>query len=112
MLTGRCESIRSGGWKSDPGHEGHWRAKDSILEYDGKSTAKDKDLWTEKDYGDFVLVADWRLPGEPKPLVLSSSTTADPLNICPSSSAHSASSGSSISMHRPTTLFMSPGNGG
>jgi Domain of Unknown Function (DUF1080) len=55
------------GWRSDPGHAGHWRARDSVLEYDGKSTAKDKDLWTEKDYGHFVLIADWRLPGEPKP---------------------------------------------
>jgi hypothetical protein len=55
------------GWRSDPGHAGHWRARDSILEYDGKSTAKDKDLWTEKDYGDFLLIADWRLPGPPKP---------------------------------------------
>ena len=55
------------GWRSDPGHAGHWRARDSILDYDGQSTAKDKDLWTEKDYGDFVLIADWRLPGKPMP---------------------------------------------
>ena len=55
------------GWKSDPGHAGHWRAKDSILDYDGKSGAKEKDLWTEKEYGDFRMIVDWRLPGEPKP---------------------------------------------
>jgi hypothetical protein len=55
------------GWKSDPGHSGHWKANDSILTYDGKSTASDKDLWTERDYGDFQMIADWRLPGEPKP---------------------------------------------
>jgi len=55
------------GWRSDPGHTGHWRARDSILEYDGHSTARDKDLWTEKAYGDFVLIADWRLPGKPAP---------------------------------------------
>jgi 3-keto-disaccharide hydrolase len=55
------------GWRLDAGHEGHWRAKDSILEYDGKSTAKKKDLWTEKAYGDFVLMVDWRLPGKPMP---------------------------------------------
>jgi len=54
-------------WRAEPGHAGHWRANDSILEYDGHSTAKDKDLWTEKAYGDFVLIADWRLPGKPKP---------------------------------------------
>jgi Domain of Unknown Function (DUF1080) len=55
------------GWRSDPGHTGHWRARDSILEYDGHSTARDKDLWTEKAYGDFVLIVDWRLPGKPAP---------------------------------------------
>jgi hypothetical protein len=55
------------GWRPEPGHAGHWRASDSILEYDGHSTARDKDLWTEKAYGDFVLIADWRLPGEPRP---------------------------------------------
>jgi hypothetical protein len=55
------------GWRLDAGHEGHWRAKDSILEYDGKSAAKEKDLWTEKAYGEFVLSADWRLPGAPAP---------------------------------------------
>jgi hypothetical protein len=55
------------GWRSDPGHTGHWRASDSVLEYDGHSAARDKDLWTEKAYGDFVLIADWRLPGKPAP---------------------------------------------
>jgi hypothetical protein len=55
------------GWRSDPGHAGHWQARDSVLAYDGKSTAKDKDLWTEKAYGDFILIADWKLPGKPSP---------------------------------------------
>jgi hypothetical protein len=55
------------GWQSDPGHVGHWRARDSILDYDGRSTARAKDLWTEKEFGDFVLIADWRLPGKPAP---------------------------------------------
>jgi hypothetical protein len=55
------------GWRSDPGHAGHWRARDSILDYDGRSTARDKDLLTEKAYGDYLLIADWRLPGKPAP---------------------------------------------
>ncbi len=55
------------GWRLDPGHAGHWIAHDSILEYDGRSTATKKDLWTEKAFGDFVLMADWRLPGKPAP---------------------------------------------
>ena len=54
------------GWKQTPGNEGHWHAKDWILDYDGKSEAQDKNLWTEKEFGDFVLVVDWRLPDEPK----------------------------------------------
>ncbi len=55
------------GWKSDPGHVGHWQARNSILSYDGKSEAKDRDLWTEKEYKNFILMADWRLPGKPAP---------------------------------------------
>jgi hypothetical protein len=55
------------GWRSDAGHAGHWRSRGAILDYDGHSTARDKDLWTEKEYGDFILIADWRLPGKPGP---------------------------------------------
>ena len=55
-------------WKPEPGHNGHWKATDSILTYDGKSTAKDKNLWTEKMYADFRMSIDWRLPGQPVPM--------------------------------------------
>jgi hypothetical protein len=48
------------GWRQEPGHAGHWRTNDWILEYDGQSEAKDKHLWTEKEFGDFVLMVDWR----------------------------------------------------
>ncbi|MGI8604726.1 MAG: 3-keto-disaccharide hydrolase [Verrucomicrobiales bacterium] len=48
------------GWKNEPGHQGHWQPEDWILEYDGKSEAQDKNLWSEKEYGDFVLICDWR----------------------------------------------------
>jgi len=53
------------GWKLDPGHEGHWKPRDWRLSYDGKSEAKEKDLWSEKEYGDFTLIVDWRLTGKP-----------------------------------------------
>jgi len=54
------------GWKQVAGNENHWRAKDWILDYDGKSEASDdKNLWTEKDFGNFVLIVDWRLPAQP-----------------------------------------------
>jgi len=54
------------GWKADDaGHAGHWAPKDGwILSYDGKSKAKDKNLWTDKEYKDFVLICDWRWKGE------------------------------------------------
>jgi hypothetical protein len=58
------------GWHFPNGHEGHWVSKDWVIAYDGKSEAADKDLWTEKEFGDVVLIADWR-----------SSTPADALPL-------------------------------
>jgi hypothetical protein len=48
------------GWRAEAGHKGHWQPKDFILAYDGQSAAADKNLWTEKEYRDFVLMCDWR----------------------------------------------------
>jgi len=48
------------GWQYPTGHEGHWVSKDWVIAYDGKSSANEKDLWTEKSFGDVVLMADWR----------------------------------------------------
>ena len=57
-------SIYSGvdftGWQFPKGHEGHWVAKDWVIAYDGRSAGEDKDLWTDKAYGDFSLILDWR----------------------------------------------------
>jgi hypothetical protein len=68
------------GWKQPPGHQGHWQPKDWILQYDGQSEAADKHLWTEKEYGDFVLIADWRFTRKPElkkvPLILPNGTYA------------------------------------
>jgi hypothetical protein len=57
------------GFRNVPGNEGHWNPGHEgwILDYDGKSEAEDKNLWTEKEYGDFTLIVDWRLLGSPKP---------------------------------------------
>jgi hypothetical protein len=54
------------GWKVEEGSEGHWKANDWNLEYDGKSEAKEKNLWTEKEYGDFELIVDWRFTRKPE----------------------------------------------
>jgi hypothetical protein len=75
-FTSIFDGLDFAGWKYRDGHKGHWTAKDGVIHYDGKAQGRsnEKDLWTEKEYGDFVLVADWRLPSEPKmkphPIVL------------------------------------------
>ena len=70
-------------WRKVAGNEGHWKMSDWRLLYDGKSEAKnsrDQHLWTEKEFGDFVLVCDWRLPSKPVkkewPIVLPSGEDA------------------------------------
>lgn len=56
------------GWTHPKELDGHWIARDGVLAFgDGKVKlpAGKKDLWTEREYGDFELVADWRLPSKP-----------------------------------------------
>ncbi len=48
------------GWKVEPSHVGHWQAQDWKLVYNGR--ARHKSLWTERSFGDFELIVDWRLP--------------------------------------------------
>ena len=52
------------GWKVPAGDNGHWKIlPGGVIDYDAKSEAKkDKNLWTEKDYSDFELIMDWKLP--------------------------------------------------
>ena len=50
------------GWQYPTGHEGHWVSKDWVIAYDGKSEAADKDLWTEKEFGD--VAGDRRLEAQ------------------------------------------------
>lgn len=53
------------GWKVEPGMAGHWQPADWKLSYDGKAEGEIKDLWSEKEYGNFTLVCDWRWTAEP-----------------------------------------------
>lgn len=55
------------GWKATPEHIDHWQPRDWRLDYDGQCPASDPTLWTEKSYGDFVLICDWRWTGQPVP---------------------------------------------
>ena len=54
------------GWKVPEGDGGHWKVLDGVIDYDAQSEASgDKNLWTERAYGDFVLHVDWRLKETP-----------------------------------------------
>ncbi len=52
------------GWKYGATNEGHWKANDWRIDFDGEGDH----LWTEKSYGDFVMICDWRWTSEPKPM--------------------------------------------
>ncbi len=47
------------GWQFKDKYRDHWTVKDGIIDYDGQGGG---DLWTEKEFADFVLKVDWRLP--------------------------------------------------
>lgn len=50
------------GWKVPEGDNGHWQVVDGVIDYDAGSEAKgDRNLWTEKEYGDFIMKVDWRI---------------------------------------------------
>ena len=53
-------------WKIPEGDNGHWKVIDGVIDYDGKSEApSDKNLWSKKEYKNFILKIDWRLTKEP-----------------------------------------------
>lgn len=51
------------GWLHGAGDLAHWQPQGEVIHYDGKSQAKEKNLWTEKEYGDTTLYVDWRWAG-------------------------------------------------
>src|SRR5256886_16536115 len=54
------------GWKVPEGDNGHWKVVDGVIDYDAQSEARgDKDLWTNRSFTDFVLLADWRIKETP-----------------------------------------------
>ena len=54
------------GWKLPTGDNGHWRIVEGVIDYDAKSeSTEDKNLWSEREFGDFVLRADWRIKETP-----------------------------------------------
>ncbi|WP_337176460.1 DUF1080 domain-containing protein [Paludisphaera sp.] len=54
------------GWTVPEGDGGHWKVVDGVIDYDAQSRASgDKNLWTEREFGDFVLKVDWRIKETP-----------------------------------------------
>jgi hypothetical protein len=54
------------GWKVPQGDNGHWKIVDGVIDYDAASEAQgDKSLWSEREFGDFVLQVDWRIKEAP-----------------------------------------------
>lgn len=52
------------GWIIPEGDQGHWSVIDGVIDYDARSEAKEsKDLWTEKEFHNFVLHIEWRFKG-------------------------------------------------
>lgn len=51
------------GWLHSAADLDHWRPSGKILHYDGKSQARDKNLWSDKSYANFTLYCDWRWAG-------------------------------------------------
>ena len=66
------------GWKCDPKTTTEWTAINGILKYSGKPGTPE-DLWTQKEYGNFTLVFDWRWAGRGpqkfEPIVLADGTS-------------------------------------
>jgi hypothetical protein len=54
------------GWVVPEGDNGHWRVVDGVIDYDALSEAPGgKDLWSEQEFGDFVLRLEWRITETP-----------------------------------------------
>ena len=52
-------------WKVPVGDNGHWKIVDEVIDYDAESEAVNKDLWSSKEYKDFILYVDWRIKETP-----------------------------------------------
>jgi len=69
-----------GGWKINEAVSAVWSAHGSHFMSKGGVKGRKLDLWTEKNYRDFVLCVDWRLTKKPAPKALPT-FTADGLYV-------------------------------
>ncbi len=86
-----------GAWRIPEGDGGHWRVVDGVIDYDARSEAKyDKNLWTDREFGDFVLRIAWRLKPPPP-------ATHEMKEILPDGSYKKDAKGKEIVLRRPGT---------
>ncbi len=52
-------------WNVPQGDNGHWKVINGVIDYDAESEAQDKNLWSAKQYKDFILYVDWRIKEVP-----------------------------------------------
>jgi hypothetical protein len=53
-------------WHVPQGDNGHWNVVNGVIDYDAGSEAQgDKNLWSVKEYTDFILYVDWRIKETP-----------------------------------------------
>jgi hypothetical protein len=53
-------------WKVPEGDNGHWKVLNGVIDYDAESGAQDdKNLWTSKEFKDFILYVDFRIKATP-----------------------------------------------
>lgn len=68
------------GWAPPAGDNGHWKVVNGVIDYDAasESSERDKSLWSEEEFGDFILKLDWRIKETPSlynvPIVLKDGT--------------------------------------
>ena len=54
------------GWKVPEGDNGHWKIINGVIDYDAQSESDgDKSLWTQKEFGNFTLLVDWKIKSTP-----------------------------------------------
>ena len=74
------------GWKIPEGDNGHWKVVDGVIDYDAESEAKgDKSLASQKEFGNYILRAEWRIKETPYinpnvPYILPDGTHAKDVN--------------------------------
>lgn len=66
------------GWKHHDELKDRWEADDGVIrlrpDQPPRTRSRDDNLWTERSFGDFVLIADWRLTGKPVPQAMNDFT--------------------------------------